>query len=162
MDHVRFRVLPLAQCRDPERYVGVADILTVILSQAILAREGTGLGMKERKMICSRRYRFGRAWLLAILVVMLLLSLQAVAGAATTRHCGAVNDRTPGEPIDDSSSVTNIVATNVTCARARTVVLATLRSKNGRPPRPWRFGGGGEHGFSIINGRERIVGNAVN
>lgn len=114
-------------------------------------------------MICSRRYRFGSAWLLAILVAtMLLLPLSAAAGAATTRHCGAVSDRTLGEPINDSSSVTDIVATNVTCARARAVVLATLSSKNGRPPRPWRFGGGGEHGFSIINGRERIVGNAVN
>jgi hypothetical protein len=114
-------------------------------------------------MIRNRRYRFRNVWLLAILVVATLpLSLPAAAGAATTRHCGAVNDRTPGEPINDSSSVTDILTTNVTCARARTVVLATLRSKNGKPPRPWRFGGGGEHGFSIINGRERIVGNAVN
>jgi hypothetical protein len=114
-------------------------------------------------MIRSRRYRLGSVWLLALLIAtMLPLALPAAAGAATTRNCGTVNDRTPGEPINDSSSVTHIVATNVTCGRARAVVLATLRAKSGKPPQPWKFGGGGDYGFSIVNGRERIVGDAVN
>jgi hypothetical protein len=82
--------------------------------------------------------------------------------ANSVANCGTVNDRPPGIPINETSSILNAVATNIACGPARAVVLATLQSTDGQPPAPWRYGGTGGHGFSIVNGNEQIVGTVVN
>jgi hypothetical protein len=90
-----------------------------------------------------------------------------IAGASALprpagRHCGDVVDQRPGVPINDEALFHRVTVVGITCAKARPVILAALRSPLRRPPKPWRTRGNASGQVIFFLGREQIAGWFVN
>jgi len=111
--------------------------------------------------IDHRKSRFPRIVALATLTVTIAVVIAPSASAAG-RQCGAVRWH-PGVPISEGSSFVRITVVGITCAKARPVILAALRSPTSRPPRPWRNRANGNTGaVTFVLGHKAITGWFVN
>jgi|HubBroStandDraft_1064217.scaffolds.fasta_scaffold227993_2 hypothetical protein len=106
-------------------------------------------------------------WVLVALAVCGLAALTPWASASVTEHCGSVSYTFPGTDDHGHAALNNLTATNVACAKARSVAKTFLITH--KPPKDWHASSRTvlTKGFTVgeeifTQGKARIVGDLAN
>lgn len=111
-------------------------------------------------MVSDHRLRCASRLLVLVAILMAAIAVANVPSAfAAPRHCAKVY----WGPAREGSGFVDITVVGITCANARPVVLATLRSPSTRPPKPWRERANANTGaVTLFLGHKQITGWFVN
>jgi hypothetical protein len=109
-----------------------------------------------------RQRRVPRTILLVAILTAAVGVVSVPSASAAGRRCAAVHWH-PGVAVNEGSSFIRITVVGITCAKARPVILAVLRSPSSRPPKPWRKRANVNTGaVTFFLGHEKITGWFVN